>query len=350
MDSGRGSFAVLWLASIAVSVAPLGPTEVLPVSAGEGTQTLGRMVVRLLAVGDINLGRSVGRTMLRGDSLYPWRRLGDTLRQFDIVFGNLESNLSDQKGLTEDPRCNTVFTGPPCGAASLRAAGFTVVATANNHALDFGADAFLQTHTLLHAAGVLEAGGMGKSGICQPASFEVKGIRFALFACTDLMNGTRNGRWKETVVFADSGLVYPAIRRARRDSAFVILSIHGGDEYADRPASRLMEFAKGAIDAGARLVLGHHPHVPYGILRYHGGIIAPSLGNFVFMQPSRYWTRHSIALRVDIYKDSTGYAFTALERLPLEADYQPRFLGTGRDSTLIVERTRIDDLMEHHAP
>ncbi len=67
----------------------------------------------LLAVGDVNLGRRVGQILLGGDTLYPWQAVRDTFARYDIVFANLESNLSDQNGKTVDPRSNVVFTGPP---------------------------------------------------------------------------------------------------------------------------------------------------------------------------------------------------------------------------------------------
>ena len=142
---------------VVVLVACILTCDVVAHAAGSGLPDVDSSAVSMLCLGDVNLGRHVGRVMLRGDTLYPWHFLQDTLRNYDIVFANLESNLSDQHGRTEDPHSNTVFTGPPSGAGSMRAAGVTIVSTANNHALDFGESAARQTCTLLDRAGILQS-------------------------------------------------------------------------------------------------------------------------------------------------------------------------------------------------
>src|SRR5947199_351353 len=84
------------------------------------------------------------------------------------------------------------------------------------------------------------------------------------------------------IAWADSGWLYPAIRRLKGSGAadFVVVSAHGGQELADTADTALRRFFRGAIDAGADLCLGHHPHVLQPVEWYHGKPIAYSLGNF----------------------------------------------------------------------
>jgi poly-gamma-glutamate capsule biosynthesis protein CapA/YwtB (metallophosphatase superfamily) len=279
--------------------------------------------VRLLALGDINLGRRLGKRLLAGDTLMPFERVRDSLKAYDVVFANLESNISDQHGRTESRTSNTVFTAPPVAARVLKQGGVTVVSTANNHALDFGPDAQRQSLRFLDSAGIAHCGtSFARESLFVPASLTVNGIRLAFFAVTGIMNGTGSS-WKRYVAPADTALLFPAMRRARAAADYVVVSYHGGDEYADEPAEESRVFIDAALSAGADLVVGHHPHVPYGTIEIGGRLGAYSLGNFIFKQPSRYWTQHGLALSVEITADSTGAHAASWRLMPVNVDYQP---------------------------
>ena len=296
--------------------------------------------LRLLALGDVNLGRLVGREILMGDTLYPFLRVRDTLATYDIVFANLESQLSDQGGETQDPRNNLVFTGPPAGAASLRRGGVTLVSTANNHALDYGVNGLRETIGYLRESGILFSGTADDEvDLYRPVVLSVHGIRVAMFACTALMN-VPGSRWKRHVAAADTGHLLPAVRAIRDSVDFVIVSYHGGEEYADHPARQTRAFAHAVIRSGADLFLGHHPHVPYGIEEDGGKMIVYSLGNFVFRQPDRFWTQLSFAFAAQITKDSSGARMTSFRCIPLRSGLQPGFLNEGEDARNVIERIR----------
>jgi poly-gamma-glutamate capsule biosynthesis protein CapA/YwtB (metallophosphatase superfamily) len=297
--------------------------------------------VRLLALGDINLGRRVGQVILRGDTLYPFARVFESLRTYDVVFANLESNISDQGGRTESPRNNMVFTAPPAAAQSLKRGGISVVATANNHALDFGVFARNQTIRYLDSAGIAHCGTAdGRPDLYLPALVEAKGIRMAFFAVTDIMN-TTGSVWQNLVAPADTGRLLPAIRAIRETADVVIVSYHGGAEYAPAASERTRHFARQVLEGGADILLGHHPHVPYGIELPGGRVAVHSLGNFVFMQPDRYWTRFSYALSFDIVRDAAGTRIRSLRPLPLRAGFQPEFLAPGKEADTVKERVRL---------
>jgi poly-gamma-glutamate capsule biosynthesis protein CapA/YwtB (metallophosphatase superfamily) len=295
--------------------------------------------VRMLALGDVNLGRHVGQVLLSGDTLHPFRYVRDSLLRYDVVFANLESVLSDQGGETESPRSNMVFTGPPVGARTLRLGGVTLVSVANNHALDYGPEALAETCRLLDAEGIAHAGTVSADRAIRPAVVERNGIRIALFAVTGLMNGPR-GTWKRTVAPADTARLLPALRRYRDSVDVVCVSYHGGSEYADRPDRGSLSFMRAVSAAGAQMVFGHHPHVPYGVEVAAGKLIVHSLGNFVFRQPSRFWTQRGLAVRVELVKDSTGVRIDSVSCLPVSAGYQPKFLTAGSaDADTTFRRT-----------
>ena len=297
-----------------------------------------RQIVRLLAVGDVNLGRGVGREILTGDTLYPFAYVKDEFAKYDVVFANLESPLSDQDGETQHPRNNLIFTGPPEGAQSLQKAGITVVSTANNHALDYGVSAQRQTMQYLSTAGIYFVGtSIDSQSLFKPAVLVKNGIRIALFACTDIMN-IEDQMWKRYVAPADTSKLVPRIRMYRDSVDFIIVSYHGGEEYRDAPARSTQNFAHSMISAGADLFLGHHPHVPYGIEEISGRYIVYSLGNFVFYQPDRYWTQHSFGFSADLVKDALGTRVLKFQCLPVSCGLQPRFITDELDARRISER------------
>jgi hypothetical protein len=207
-----------------------------------------------------------------------------------------------------------------------------------------------QTIRYLDSAGIAHCGTRVKGeSPYLPVLVCVRGIRMAFFAVTDLMNGG-GGAWKDLVARADTDHLLPAIRAVRDSSDVVVVSYHGGVEYAPKASGRTREFARQVLEGGADIVLGHHPHVPYGIESAWGKVAAHSLGNFVFMQPDRYWTRFSFALSFDIVRDGTGTRIRSLRALPLRAGFQPEFLAPGGEASEIREHVRLlssQDVQEH---
>lgn len=300
-----------------------------------------RSAVTLLAFGDVNLGRMVGQKIINGEIDFPFQKISFRPDSADIIFANLESQLSYQHGVTQDPLHNLIFTGPPNGAESLVKFGFTHVSTANNHAFDYGKRALLETLGHLDDENIAHVGTVRSGGtLYEPLMFEKNGIRFALFAVTDLMN-FKHG-WHENVAVTDSSKLFPAIREAAASVDVVILSVHGGDEYSDRPSQRLTAFEEQSVKQGVVIVLGHHPHVPYGVEHFGRGYIFHSLGNFVFYQPQLFWTQLSFAAKITLMKDSGTTAVTSVECIPLQAGYQPSILSDS--SALVKLKSRLQSL------
>ena len=298
-----------------------------------------RSSVTLLAFGDVNLGRLVGQHILGDEIRYPFEKISLTHGSYDIVFANLESQLSDQNGETQDPAHNMIFTGPPGGALSLTSFGITLVSTANNHAYDYGKSALLETLDHLDAENIAHVGtARSQDALYEPMMLEKNGIRFAFFAATDLMNF--EGGWHQSVAITDTAKLFPAIREAASSVDVVVVSVHGGDEYADEPTPHIRTFDEECVKQGATIVLGHHPHVAYGVEKKGKSYIFHSLGNFVFYQPQLFWTQLSYAVGLTIERNDSDVSVASLSLIPLRAGYQPAVLTDSASLAMLQYRVQ----------
>ena len=301
------------------------------VASGGGQQPTDTL--RLYAVGDINLGRRLAKErLLQGDTLYPFLALRDSLAAADITFGNLESPIAPDPAAPDSDR---VFTAPPAAAAALAQAGFDIVSTANNHAWDGGRPAVEETMRQLTRAGVRFVGsGFGRDMAEQPVILERRAWRVAFFAVTRAWNPApysfREHAGADWIAWGDTTWIYPAIRavKASHRADLVVVSVHGGTEFADAPPKHMEDLARGLVDAGADLVLAHHPHVLQPVVWYKHKPIVQSLGNFVFLQGAP-WTRLSAILRVVVTPDRR----LRLSAIPVRVGHQPTLAtGTAADS------------------
>lgn len=245
-----------------------------PPSPPEGT-------IALAAVGDIMLARTVGEFADRYGPNYPFEPTAGLLRAADVTIGNLECALS-LRGEVADKFY--VFRGDPQMADGLKWAGFDLVGLANNHVLDYGTDAMADTLSELSARGILAVGGGGNSDAAYRAQFlTVKGLRLAFLAFAGYSpEGFFARPDRPGVARLDVEAMTAAIKRARLEADLVIVQMHAGIEYSPDYSGDQQLAAHRAVDAGATLVIGHHPHVLQGTEVYKGAFIAYSLGNFVF--------------------------------------------------------------------
>ncbi len=244
-------------------------------------------VIKLVAVGDIMLDRGVEYMVMNkgeGDFKFPFLKIADYLLGADILFGNLESVISD-KGV----KVGSVnsFRAEPESIDGLQYAGFDVVSAANNHALDYTSEALKDSLARLKEAGIDYVG----VGFTEEESFSLKikeigNTKIGFLAYTNLgpavwkAIGERPGiAW----INDDSlGLIKQDIISAKKLVDVLTVSLHWGDEYFKKPSWQQVKLAEFFIDSGADLIIGHHPHVAQPIERYKEGFIAYSLGNFIF--------------------------------------------------------------------
>jgi poly-gamma-glutamate synthesis protein (capsule biosynthesis protein) len=210
-------------------------------------------------------------------------------RSADLAFVNLESPFSDQGRRVEK---GMVFRAEPDMIAALQAAGIDIVSTANNHARDCGVHGIEFTLDLLSRNGILAVGtGTTAELAHQGAIIARNGVGFGFLAYTfDQSNGNHADR-DDRVAMMNLDEMTSDVKRLLERSDVVIVSMHAGNEYQAVVNAQQRRFARAAIDAGASVVAGHHPHVTQPLEIYAGGLIFYSLGNLVFDQFQRKETQ-----------------------------------------------------------
>ncbi len=300
--------------------------------------------VEVIIVGDIMLGRGVagasdppGTTRIF-DSVSPW------LSRADIALGNFEGVIGSEGELSQsflpaDPaHAPYRLVVPGVAAWQLRDAGFDLMGLANNHAQDLGDAGLFRTVSDLMAAGVEPIGvSMGATGWAfdpyQPTFREVNGLQVAFLAVSavSLPQGAGLLSWSPQKALE-------AIARARHQADIVVVSIHWGDEYILRSGPAQQELAQKMIEAGADLVVGHHPHVVQDtqVIERGGrdGFVAYSLGNFVFDQYEEQ-ARQGLMLRAVFNRQG----LRGVQGVPVWAGPRPRLMLPDEAATLL-ERVR----------
>jgi hypothetical protein len=341
--------------------APPAPAGSRPVSAAPAAEaaTRSEASVTLGAVGDVLMHGAVKdsaalhRLPDGGDEEgFGWlyTEVADLLSAPDLTFANLETPIAPA---ADRGTRSYVFNAPPAAARALRAAGVDLVSVANNHAFDQGRRGFLETLRQLDQAGLAWVGAGPPPAEAGPRTYQVNGLRLAFLAWSRFFNDDGNFcSLKEPCLRAallDAERAVAAVRQAAASADAVVVSLHWGDEYASAPRSADVDLAHRLADAGALVVLGHHPHVlqPVELYRRADGrlaVIAYSLGNFISNQSRRYLagvtpdrvgaTRDGALLRVVLARRDYGRGVRQVELAGV--DYLP--LWTENDTAEIDRR------------
>ena len=283
----------------------------------------------LLAGGDIDFGRMRGDRLVGAPERDDFRPFASLFAGADVRFANLESTISDRFTESRGHPQPLVFTAPPIAADALARGRIDVVSLANNHAWDFGESALLQTLANLESVGVAHAGaGPTLAAARAPAIVEVAGFRLAFIAVTSAWNQRLDPHpGRGHIADADETALAKSIRDARALGADrVIVSHHDGDEYVDQPTESERRLARSAIESGADVVLGHHPHVIQRIVRRGGQPVVYGLGNFLMrMVTGKPWTEWGMLARIVFDTSGTSVAVcpfrtVGLDPLPLAQD------------------------------
>ncbi|MGD1096284.1 MAG: CapA family protein [Bryobacteraceae bacterium] len=297
----------------------------LPVLAGIPLRGFGAAETRLLFGGDVMLSRFVGRlARSRNDPGWPLHDLAPVLSAADLAFVNLEAPFSDHGPAVEH---GMVFKAEPEMVRALEIARIAIVSTANNHARDGGRYAVEFTIDWLAKHGIA-AVGTGKTAEEAHAGVVLvrNGVRFGFLAYT---YDQSNGNYTDI----DDRIATMDVARLRQDLASLltradvaIVSMHAGLEYAPQPNAQQKEFAYAAIDAGAHVVVGHHPHVTQPWEHRGRGVIFFSLGNLVFDQFQRVETQHGLLAEVVF----SGKEMVRAQALPVDiVQTVPRLTSAG---------------------
>ena len=251
-----------------------------------GTASASPPEIVINAVGDVMLAGRWSPFIKKKGYGYPFSAVAGELAGGDINIANLESPLAT--GGNEFTAKKFRFRGEPEVATALRTAGFNLVTLANNHTMDYGWEALAETQRHLDSTGISWIGaGENLDEARKMALYTLKGkkVAFLGYSLTQPIEffaarnrpGTAPGYEK---------LITEDISSARSQADFVLVSFHWGKEATTSVQSYQRTAAHTAINAGADVVIGHHPHVLQGIERYNRGLIFYSLGNFAFASKS----------------------------------------------------------------
>lgn len=280
--------------------------------------------ITISAVGDIMFGDShycigsgVRSLFDKKKHASPFEHVLKIFRASDVVIGNLEAVLSD-KGFRRESLPSAQYRGKREFARYLSDANVSIVSMANNHILDHGLEAFAETVQGLSEAGIQPVGvRLGAGGAERDAgvSLDIHGIRVGILSFC--LNDERSTR----PIVANTEDIIEAIELMKTRVDRVVISLHWGDEFLHVPSPRQVSIAHRFIDAGADILLGHHPHVLQGIESYKGKLIVYSLGNFVFDQNWSEDCRRSMILNILLDREGP-IAFKAIP-VRLNDSFQP---------------------------
>ncbi len=242
--------------------------------------------IRLLAVGDILMAGPMGQVMERKGRDYPFAALKPLLRRADIAFGNLECCIATQ-GKPIPKQFN--FQARPETAQALSEAGFRIVSLANNHAWDYGRAALEETVKRVRGVGVQTVGaGANRAEAHALRILNCKGKRIGFLAYLGLVPPLLpESETAPSLAMGSAEGIRQEVAAARHRVDVLIVSLHCGIENAPNPSPRQKALAHAAIEGGADMVIGHHPHVVQPMEWYRGKPICYSLGNFVFSPTGR---------------------------------------------------------------
>lgn len=275
-------------------------------------------IIKLIATGDIIPARVVNyKTVSKNNFIWPFEKTMSLLKSGDITFINLEAPL-----LKYCPLTNTgmVFCGDQRNIGGLLMAGVDVANLANNHSANHGLKGVNETVKLLESVNIAIT---GISGVYYK---KVKGVTFAFLGFNDIEKNPNVSSASEEKIKIELG-------EARKNADIVVVTFHWGDEYRPQPNQRQIELAHLAIDNGADLIIGNHPHWIQPIEFYKDKTIMYAHGNFIFDQMWSEKTKEGVVGVYTFY----GKELVDIEFLPvyIENFGQPRFLeGSAKQKIL----------------
>jgi len=285
----------------------------------------------LVATGDALMHQPVQQCAADSGYDFLYEKVAPLVRVADVAFVNMEFPVAPETGKNPKP---FVFNAPVSALLGLRDAGFTVFNLANNHAFDQGAAGLAETCEHLDSLGMSFIGaGRFAPESERPLVVEHDSIRVAFLGYTSVLNINANSPdpFAPRLNIFDLDRAKADIARIRDSVDFVVVSVHWGTEYVVKPSAQQVEWAHALCDAGADLVLGHHPHVLEPVEAYAASddrncLIAYSMGNFISNQERGYRAsspvekgdpRDGVLLYVSFIKDSAGKRLEGPEVVPL---------------------------------
>lgn len=268
---------------------------------------------------------------------YPFSKLRELFSQDDLTFVNLECVLkNDSAGIDADKLIK--FRAPTDYVEMLKQAGIESVNIANNHYIDYTARGKQSTRDTLDAAGI------PYSGYGYYYVFEKSGVKIGFAGIRETTYKQKNEQM-ETDIKTLQGMGCDVI----------IYTCHFGNEYEANHNALQEKMAHRAVELGANIVIGHHPHVVQGIEHYQGGLILYSLGNCMFAGTLDLSVRDGLIARLALrFDEQNRYLGTVLTLLPIRItgsddsnDFCP-YVSSGQDMDTTFWKIQNDTPFELH--
>ncbi|MFH1211095.1 MAG: CapA family protein [archaeon] len=270
--------------------------------------------VTITAVGDVTLAGHFNKKMeeLKKNAYsYPFSQVKKHLED-SITIANLETALTEHEGKTPK-KFN--FKGKPEYTKCLTAGSIEIVNIANNHSFDYGEKGLEDTIKALERENIAYCGGgLNIEKAREPKIVEKDGIKIAFLGYAQVGREFKARENKPGIAPGIEDYVKEDVRKAKEKSDIVVVSFHYGVELAEKPNEQQKKISRTAIDSGADIVLGHHPHVVQGIEKYKQGIIFYSLGNFCFGGNSNPTDKDSFIAKIKVNK----YGIQELDIIPVK--------------------------------
>ncbi|MFH0989166.1 MAG: CapA family protein [bacterium] len=305
----------------------------LSYSTSAAQQTIDSSVIFLFG-GDVTFSNRVAQHV--GNNLeyvfQHWNEIG----QFDMMMVNLESPVTF---LTDSVEKEYVYRMHLKYLRSLKNAGIGVVTCGNNHMADFGRKGILETLNFLDSAGICYTGaGKNIQEARTPIVFNFQGIKIGLLGY--------GGSGKDHAASALAGttprnesMILEDVRKAKLTMDFLVVNLHWGEERSEEPSQAQRTLAHRIINAGANLIIGHHSHTLQAVEEYKNGVIAYSLGNFVFGGNIAWSNGLTAVMKATFTREGMKHELVPVELI----NWQPRpAQGKKKEQVLklVAERTQ----------
>ena len=287
----------LVLVTVAVTLIVLDYAEAAQKPENRETQTI-------VAVGDIMLSGSAKPFLRKKGYDYSFDDLvlSKLIKNADVAFANLECPVTKKGAAYKDKKF--VFRSDPSSIKAIRKAGFNMLSLANNHIMDCGEEGLSSTINYCLKSGMVCSGaGADITQAYKAGILKRKGVTYGLLSYSMTYP---EEFWATSVgagaAYGEKSAVIEDIQKTRKEADVVIVSFHWGAELAENPKAYQVAMAHLAIDSGADVVFGHHPHVPQPVEIYKGKPVFYSLGNYAFGSYSKK-TPISFAARIVLEKN-----------------------------------------------
>ncbi|WP_285765784.1 CapA family protein [Peribacillus sp. SI8-4] len=290
-------------------------------------------------VGDVMMGRYVQEVTEKHGYDYLFRYMKPYFAASDYVSGNYEHPVLKEEAASYKEADTAIrLNSNKSGVKAVKDAGFSVMTLANNHMMDFEEQGLLDTMDEFKRADMNHVGvGANTAEARESIDYaDVNGLRVATLGFTDVYGKDAvPTATKAGILNSNPDLLFEMIGKAKDakqgNADLVVVNMHWGQEYSTSATSRQTDLAKAVIDAGADIIIGHHPHVLQSFDTYKDGIIFYSLGNFIFDQG---WTRTKDSAMVQYHLADDGKA--SIDVVPLQIEE-----ATPRPATSKGDQSRV---------